>query len=87
MKKPLMRKILHLKDYDQLQDFITQVHEANHDQRRFDLYWNKELGWLWTTEDPQLFDSIVQIYKDRNWPEILPPAPEPKVESRIVTIN
>ena len=82
-----MRKILHLKDYDQIQNFINQVHKYNTKERRFDLYWNKDLGWLWTTEDHTLFDAVVEIYKDRNWPEILPAAPEPPDVPKIIRLN
>jgi hypothetical protein len=82
-----MRKILHLKDYDQIDNFIRQVHKSNPGQSRFDLYWNKDLGWLWTTADALLFEQVVEIFKDRNWPEILPVASDAPDTPKIIRLN
>jgi hypothetical protein len=82
-----MRKILHLKNYDQIDNFIRQVQKSNTAESRFDLYWNRDLGWLWTTADAVLFKQVVEIFKERNWPEILPVAPEPADTPKIITLN
>ena len=70
-----MSRILHLKEIKNLPAFIIDVQANNDLQSRFDLYWNKDLGWLWATADTLLFERIVFNNADKFYPEVLPPGP------------
>lgn len=82
-----MAKILHLKDWTDHSAFIEQVIAMNELLSRFDLYWNRDLGWLWTTQDAGLFKKIKDFYAEYEWQVIDTTPPKPADTVKIITLN